>query len=259
MIWPDPSVRYGPFGHLPEVIGGDREAAILPAPGETIRRVRTPPSEAHPPKQVTLTLKLSATGDVEGQGEESYTGFDAALLRENLERVDENQRRQAVEMAALACSFQAAVLDDLVIHDAPGVGALLFLHLPSFHSARFARVEGKRLVVATPIFPAALGQRYVALAARTTPLLINGSELSTTQIHLQPPDGFRASNPGIPANVTSSFGQFRRATHLDGTALVIEEQLEVKLGRVSPTEYPDFVHFTAAADQAQLQEVDFEP
>jgi hypothetical protein len=45
-LWLDPSVRYAPTDRLPEVIEGEREAAVLPGPGETLQLTHTPPAHA---------------------------------------------------------------------------------------------------------------------------------------------------------------------------------------------------------------------
>jgi hypothetical protein len=254
-LWLDPSVRFGPFNELPEQVAGERDAVLLPGPGEKeLRMLRTPPGKPPPPKTVKLQLTLSAEGDVEGQGEEIYAGFDAAFLRQALERYDESQRKQAVEVA-LARSFRGSVLDKLEVVGESKVNAPTTLRY-HFTSPRFARVEGTKLVLATPIFPAALGQRYVALAGRTTPLLIAGSEASATEIRIQLPAGFHATSTGAPASIQTPFGLYQRVARVEGQTLIVDEQARVNNGRVTPKLYPDFVRFTAAVDQAQQQQLE---
>lgn len=254
-LWLDPSVRFGPFDELPEQVAGEREAVLLPGPGEKeLRLVRTPPGKPPTPKTVKLHLSLSPEGDVQGDGEETYAGFDAAFLRQALERYDASQRKQAVEVA-LARSFRGAALDRLEVVGEPKVGAPTTLRY-HFTSPHFARAEGARLLLSTPIFPAALGQRYVALAARTTPLLLAGSEASATEIRIDVPAGFRATGLGTPASITTPFGLYQRVARVEGATLIVDEQARLNNGRISPQAYPDFVRFTAAVDQAQQQQLE---
>ena len=42
-VWVDTSVRFGPFGELPEPAMGGREAYLLPEPGKPLEKVETPP------------------------------------------------------------------------------------------------------------------------------------------------------------------------------------------------------------------------
>lgn len=250
-IWLDPSVRFGPFDELPEQVAGEREAVVLPEAGEGLRMVKTPPARPDQPKSVKLRLAIDALGNVTGEGEETYSGFDAAFLRSGLERYDEQQRKQAVEVA-LSRSFHGAALEKLDVAAPQQVGAPLTLSY-RFISPHFARSEPGRLVFNTSIFPLALGQRYVSLANRTTPLLINGNESSVTEVRMELPAGMKAVDLGQPANITGPFGTFKRAAKLEGNTLVLDEYAEVKQGRVSPESYADFVRFTAAVDQAQQQ------
>ncbi|MBS2028670.1 MAG: hypothetical protein JST54_12280 [Deltaproteobacteria bacterium] len=253
-LWLDPSVRYGPFGTLPDQVAGDREAVILPEPGEVLQLVKTPPAPPDAPKQVKLHLTLDAQGNVVGEGSEVYAGYEAAYLRQALERFDELQRKQAVEVA-LSRSFRGAALETLTVDTQQACGAPLTLNY-KFTSPHFARAETGKLVLATPIFPLSLGQRFIALAQRTTPLLIGGNESSQSEVRIDLPTGFKATVLGDPANIQTPFGAYKRAARVEQNTLVLDEVSTLNQGRVFPKAYPEFVKFTAAVDQAQQQQME---
>jgi len=252
-LWLDPSVRFGPFDAVPEQAAGGHDALVLPAPGEAMRTVKTPAAAPDVPKKVKLHLELDAQGNVVAQGQEIYEGFDAAYLRQALQRYDELQQRQAVEVA-LSRSFHGAALESLDLQTTNECGAPLALTY-KFTSREFARPEPGKLVLATPIFPLSLGQRFVALAQRTTPLLIAGAESTASEIRIELPPGFKPLDLGEPANIQTPFGGYKRVARLEGGTLVLDELAQLNQGRIMPVSYPDFVKFTASVDQAQQQQM----
>jgi hypothetical protein len=254
LIWLDPSARFAPFGELPDVVAGEREAVVLPEPGDAIEQVKTPAAPPLRPKQVKLHLSLNAQGDVTGIGSEVYQGFEAAYLRQALERLDEPQRKQAVEVA-LSRTFRGAALSKLSLQAEPGVGAPLSFEY-TFTSPRFGRPDGNRMVLATPLFPLGLGQRYVSMATRSLPLLIPATESADSEFQVDLPPGFTVQSSGQPVSIATRFGAYSRSVRVEKSQLIIRESAVLHPGRIPPDQYPEFIKFAASVDQAQTQDID---
>src|SRR5262249_21173915 len=139
-VWLDTVFRFGPFGELPDVAAG-REAYLLPEPGLSLEKVRTPVSTDSNGKQVTLALSLKEDGPLEGEGQETYLGFGAAQLSEALDSIPPDQREQALQ-SALSRYFGGAQLSKLTLDLKRQVGASVTVRY-AFKAPRFARAEGK--------------------------------------------------------------------------------------------------------------------
>ncbi|TMA21967.1 MAG: hypothetical protein E6J85_06155, partial [Deltaproteobacteria bacterium] len=94
----DPAYRLAPFDALPAFARG-QDAWVVPEPGEEPQRIRTPEAEGSTGsgRRVTFTLSLDGEGGASGEGRDAYLGFDGANLKDALERLDEPQRKQAIE------------------------------------------------------------------------------------------------------------------------------------------------------------------
>lgn len=250
-IFLEPSVRFAPFGQLPPALQG-REAAVLPRIGESLKMVRTPGDGSADGREIVLKLALAEDGSLSGTGEERYSGFDAAYLRAGLERLDEERRRQALE-SSVARTFRNSVLTRFEIDEPERSGAPVIIRY-EFRAPGFARPTGEGLAITRGLFPANLARRYVALASRTTPLLIGQPERVTVSAELSLPSGMIASVDGAPVKLTSEYGDYARAESLEGNLLRLDETLTLELARIPPSSYPAFVEFVTAIDRAQSRE-----
>ncbi|QSQ20060.1 DUF3858 domain-containing protein [Pyxidicoccus parkwayensis] len=253
-VWVDTSVRFGPFGELPEPAMGGREAYLLPEPGRPLEKVETPPMKEAPGKEVKLSLKLSADGQLTGKGDEVYSGFEAAQLAEAFNQLSAESRNQALQ-GAVARYFGGASLSGVKLEHEEQVGAPFVLHY-EFTVPRFGRQEGdKRMALGPLTFPAQLGRRYVQLSTRTTPLYIDNTESSRTQVTLELPGGWKLSDPQASLNVDSPFGRFTRSEKQEGNTLSINESLRLPRNRVFPKQYEQFSGFTGDVDLIQTREL----
>src|SRR5262249_36751577 len=185
-LWLDTSVRFGPFGVLPEQAMGQRDAWLLPEPGRPLLHKQTPAAHPDAGKQVKLELRLSAQGDLAGTAEQGYHGFDGAHLGEALESLSSTQRNQALQ-AALSRNYPGAELTSLSIDIKRVVGAPVAIRY-TFVASRYARTEGRKLILPTLTFPVHLGQRYVQVSSRQTPLFVDGTEKQHLSAILTVPD-----------------------------------------------------------------------
>ncbi|MBJ6761206.1 tetratricopeptide repeat protein [Myxococcaceae bacterium JPH2] len=253
-VWVDTSVRFGPFGELPETAMGEREAYLMPEPGKAQQKVTTPALKERPGKQVKLDLELSTDGKLTGKGDEVYTGFEAAQIAEAFEQLSAESRNQALQ-GAVSRYFGGAELSSVKLDRATEVGAPFVLHY-EFTVPRFGRVEGdQKMVLGALTFPALLGRRYVELSSRDTPLFIDSMEASRTQVTLTMPQGWKLADPQASLKVDSDFGHFARTEKQEGRTLTLNESLQVPRNRISPRDYEKFSAFAGDVDLIQVREM----
>ncbi|HEX8704527.1 MAG TPA: tetratricopeptide repeat protein, partial [Myxococcaceae bacterium] len=145
-IWVDTSIRFGPFGRLPETALGGFPGYLLAEPGRPSEKLQTPPWEEPPAKKVRLMLELKADGTLTGQGEEVYSGFEGANLADAFEALSAESRQQALQNA-VARYFGGADLTMVKLDHPEEVGAPFTLRY-EFKVPRFATMEGpKRLAL----------------------------------------------------------------------------------------------------------------
>ncbi|MDX2009276.1 MAG: tetratricopeptide repeat protein, partial [Myxococcaceae bacterium] len=207
-VWLDALVRFAPFGELPEFAMGEREAWVLPRPGEVPERTTTPPRTTQPSKTVVLTASLDEDGVLKGEGVETYAGYDAAQLAEALEQLSPEQRKQALEQA-LSRMFGGADLEQVDVEAPREVGASVKVSY-RFSASRFARREGNTLVLGALTFPWNLGRRYLVLGQRVTPLFIESSESTVSKVTLTVPEGYRLKDGGSDLKTSCDWGRFVR-------------------------------------------------
>ncbi|WP_163866376.1 tetratricopeptide repeat protein [Myxococcus eversor] len=253
-VWVDTSVRFGPFGELPEFAMGGRDAYLLPEPGRKLEVVKTPQVKESAGKQVRLTLSLDAEGKLSGKGEETYLGFEAAQLAEAFNQLSAESRNQALQ-GAVARYFGGAALSSVKLDHEDAVGAPFVLRY-EFTVPRFGRLEGDRRMALGPLtFPAQLGRRYVQLSSRRTPLYIDNTEASNTQVTVSLPSGWKLPDPQPALDVKNPFGHFTRTEKQEGSTLTITESLRLPRARVSPRQYEQFSGFTGDVDLIQTREM----
>jgi cellulose synthase operon protein C len=247
-IWLDTSVRLSPFGVLPESAVG-REAWLFPEPGRPLEKTTTPAAASPRGKLVTLEMELSAEGALRGDAVERYVGYEAVTLAEGLEQLAPDQRKQALQ-GALARYFGGAEMEriDLELPKEPG-GELVLRY--RFGVPRFGRVEGKRLVLGALTYPVQLGRRFLQLGSRSTPLFIGESDRTNASVNVKVPPGFALNGPLPETKLPSEFGSYVRREHQRGNVLHIEEEYELRMGRIPPARYDDFAHFAGQVDLLQ--------
>ncbi len=257
VAWLDPSTRQNPFGAVPGWLAGC-EALVLPQAGEPPLLDRTPERAVEEDgREVGIRVALAADGTGELTGTDRYRGVLGAMLKAQLEPLDQSQRRQALE-GMLSKSFQGIALAELTFEGEDDPAAPLLIRWKG--RARIARPDGAGLLIDASPLPARLGSRYVRLASRATPLLLASPERSTLRLELVPPPGLQAvAEP--PARLESGFGSYLRTDTPAGPGggLLREERLELARGRIRPERYRDFAAFAASVDGLQEGPIRFTP
>jgi cellulose synthase operon protein C len=252
VFWLDPSVRWAPFGALPPG-ARDAEVLVLPRPGQSLRRERTPATPAPDATEVVLRIRVGADGDAVIEGTERYAGFEGAGAKAAIDPVDETGRRRAFEQA-LSRSFRSLRLEEIRFEGERQVGTPLVIRYRA-RVGGLARAADGRLVIDDAPYPTRLGARLAPLASRESPLLIGIGERSTLRIEIEPPPG-AVPRPGAPVRLSAPEGSYVREERVEGGRLVREDRLELVRSRVSPAAYPDFARFAAAVDEAQALPLD---
>lgn len=256
-LWLDTSLRFGPFGQLPEQAAGARQAWLLPEPGRPGREIKTPVQPKEDGKRVELKLSLGADGVLAGVGDEKYVGREAAQLAEALEQLSPDQKNQALQ-SALSRYFGGAELSGLRLDGERAVGAPLTVHY-EFRAPRFGRLEGEgaqqRMMLPPITFPVHLGRRFVQLGSRRTPLFIDDTELTRTHAEVQLPGGFTLREPIAGYQLHARFGGYDRNEKVDAGKLAIDEVYRLEMARVAPRDYEAFSRFAGEVDLVQSRDL----
>ena len=252
-VWLDTLVRFAPFGELPEQAAGGREAYLLPEPGLPLQAVRTPPVSPSAGKEVTLDMALDTDGTLVGKATDVYRGFEAAQLAEALEALSTEDRQQALQ-SALGANFGGAELSNIKVESTRAVGATVTVRY-AFHTARFARAEGPRVVLGPLTYPTFLGRRYVQAGARRLPLFIDATEAVHSRVTLALPAGWVLDAPLPKADVTTPFGRFARTEAQVGSKLNVEESYRLDMARIPVARYDAFAQFAGEVDLLQSRDV----
>ena len=249
--WVDPSYRLAPFDQLPPFLRG-QDAWVVPEPGEEPQQIRTPAGVAADGREVALQLSLDAGGAATGTGRDRHKGFEAAGLKDALERFDETQRRQAVE-SMLARGLRGVELDSLAAEGETEVGGATTLVYGL--RVQLARRDGNMLFVPASLMPQRLSRRWVQKADRTLPLLVDSAEKQTTRAEVALPAGFHLRSAPPPATLRTPFGDFTWSAREERGKLVIEESFALPQQRVTPAQYADFAEFARRLDDVEGREL----
>lgn len=254
VVWLDPLVRFAPFGELPEVALGGREAYLLPDQDKPLERTTTPAAEKKVTRHTVLKLALSDDGTLTGEGEEKYIGYAAAALSEALESLTVDQREQALQ-GALARYFGGAEMENLDLDVPRKVGAQVTVRY-RFKAPRFAREEGPtRKVLKAVTFPNWLGRRYLSLSERRTPLFIDNTEYTVGKTTLSLPKGWVLAGEKVNVNSPGRFGSYSRQESQAGDTVTIHESLTLPMGRIEPKDYQAFGEFAGSVDLIQERDL----
>ena len=257
-LWVDPSYRLAPFGRLP-VFARGQAAWILPEPGEEPALVQTPSEEQNQDgRTLALDLAVDAEGLAAGEGRDEHLGFEAASLKDSLEKMDKDHRKQGVE-AMLSRGLRGVALEGLQTEresEAGGSGTLVYRL-----KAQLGRKEGRDLALPASALPARLTRRWAQKAERTLPLLFDAAENQTLLLSVRLPQGYHLEQPPRPVEVRSRFGLYRWSAQEEAgpagapAKVVLREELRLPLQRIAPADYPAFVQFVRAVDAAQEAEL----
>jgi cellulose synthase operon protein C len=254
--WLDGSGRHVPFGALQERLR-DREALILPRPGEPPTRDRTPASvPIAEGRESEYEVRLAADGSAELTGTEKFSGVIGAAAKELFLRADETQQRQAIEMI-YAGSLTGLSIGEVTLGGLDEPDQPLTIRWRG-RAPALAQMSGAGLQLEWLGPPSQLARQFATVSSRSSPLLVDELLGQRTRGTVVPPAGF-AAPAAAPSQIDSLFGRYQRRERNEGGALLWEEELVVPLARISPADFPAFAAFAAAVDAAQGRSVALVP
>src|SRR5438045_3923159 len=120
--WIDPSYRLAPFNQLPAFLRG-QDGWVVPEPGEEAAYLQLPQTlpDQRDGRSLQLSLSLDAEGLASGTGRDEHHGFEAASLKDALQRLDGEQRKQAVE-SMLGRGLRGVTVESLAIEREAEIG-----------------------------------------------------------------------------------------------------------------------------------------
>ena len=256
-VWIDPAYRLAPFGQLPAFVRG-QDGWVVPEPGEAPVRVQLPASlpEGKDGRVISIEVALSPDGSAQGTGRDEHRGFEAAGLKDALERMDSDQRKQAVE-AMLGRGLRGVALEKLSAEHEGDVGGTATLVYSL--RAQIARKDSAQLFAPATLLPARLVRRWASKADRTTALLVDAPEDETVHAVLALPAALHLRDAPAAVALDTPFGSFHWSAREEGGRLVLDESLRIPQQRIAPAQYAEFVAFAKAVDEAQGQELRLAP
>ena len=246
-IWLSLGSKYAPFGYVPAEARG-MPAYVLSERGAEATKV----TSEGVPDRITYTgdIRLAADGSAQVELEQTLQGKYATALRGGLSEMAQQQIRDLVQTRLLGQSLRGARLEkyELLHLEDPDQPLVLktWSKVPTF-----AQIAGGVLLVAPPFAPR-VGQ-LAALPQRQTPLLMADSSEQQILLRLHAPVAGEAAVAGANfAPQELSFGEFKVSIRdrRDGDVIVIDRTIKLPAGRVQVSEYPKFLGFARAADDA---------
>jgi tetratricopeptide (TPR) repeat protein len=255
--WVDPSYRLAPFNQLPPFLRG-QDAWVVPEPGEEPAYIQLPGAlpDQRDGRELRMDLELDAEGAATGTGRDEHHGFEAASLKDALERLDRDQRKQAVE-SMLGRGLRGVTLESLAVEHETDLGGPATLIYGV--QVQVARRDGSQLFVPSSMVPSRLARRWLQTAERQVPLLVDQPEVLSQRISLTLPRERHLRGGPQPISLATPFGTYRWSAREQAGKLVIEESLAMPQQRVRPALYAGFAEFARTVDQAQSQELVIAP
>ncbi len=108
-------------------------------------------------------------------------------------------------------------------------------------------------------FPKAFAPVYASMDRRKTGLELVAPWRYSCKAAYDLPDGFVAKRVPGDMRVENEFGLVSRVTKREGRKLVVETELELRVRRVAPSDYPAFRSFCLVADRAELERFELAP
>src|SRR5205823_290599 len=113
------------------------------------------------------------------------------------------------------------------------------------------------LVLPAP-FPAQLGKRYIGVAARKTPLLVDYAPPTHVHARIAVPERMVASLPP-PVRAEAPFGLFEQAASSGAGAVELDARFAMSDARLQPGDYRSIVDFAQRVDRAEAKALEIRP
>lgn len=212
-----------------------------------------PPEMNDRQRVITVTIKEDGSATIVEKG--TVTGMDAGQMRS---RFQEGSKREKVWEEWYSRVFDAVKVDKLSFND------LSNYNLPVEYTAeytvpRFARKEGRGVVIRPSLFPSKMLENYGQLSEREHDLLLEFPRTRSEKVVFELPAGWKAKSLPQPVERDSPLGSFRLKARSEGNRIEIESGMTLKAPRIPKGDYKAWRDFAGEVDRAQDDEIVVEP
>lgn len=251
-LWIDPRYRHAPTGFVSPALRGARAFPLTAGP---LVRGRVP-TENGDDRRMDFDVKLGGDGSAEVSVREELRGWPAVEWREALEKLAADRVGPEFEQHTLGFHFPGASLLALA-WEGKDDDAGPFVVRYRFRAPQLARRVGRELILPAP-FAAQLGKRYVGVAARKTPLMIDYAPPTHVHARVALPERTVATLPPR-VRAEAQFGTFEQAVVDAAGAVELDARFAMSDARLPAEEYRAIVDFAARVDRAEAKAIAIRP
>jgi hypothetical protein len=240
--------QYAPFGYVPAEARGmpghelsvDGQAPVLvPNVGDQDRL------------EYEGSVRIAPSGSAELSLRQRFVGKYAMRLRAGLTQVPEGRLHEVLEARLLNQALPGARLGKYQVLAEHDLDEPLVVEM-QVNLGGFAEVHPDRMLIEPPLMPRL--SRLAALSERQTPLLIREPMHQSARLTIQLAPGTRVWGAQQGRVVEGPYEVVVKDV-VTPTQLILDREVSIAAGRVSPEEYPKFLAFTRAAEQLLTQPV----
>jgi tetratricopeptide (TPR) repeat protein len=238
--------QYAPFGYVPVEARG-MPAFELSVDGQ--RPLSVPLVGDQDRLEYEGKVRIAEDGSADVALRQRFVGKYAIRLRAGLTQVPEGRLHEVIEQRLLAQALPGATLVDFAVEGQNDLDAPLIVDMQA-KVERFAEVDADRIVIEPPLMPRLT--RLATLAERQTPLLIREAMHQSARLEIALRPGTQVW--GLRQGEVKQ-GDYSVTAHdaASDTALVLDREVSIAAGRVSPADYARFVTFTRDGEQLLAQ------
>jgi cellulose synthase operon protein C len=243
VVWLTVVDKYAPFGYLPAQIRGTQAYRL---------GVEEPAKETIPLGATRDGFDTDGSGELRSDGSarldliQTFSGKLAIVLRNVLAQEPQSQLKAFVEGKLFGRALQGSrVVSFEFIHQTDLDQPLVLkasVDVPSF-----VQIRGHEMVLSPPFTPNLT--QLVALASRTTPLILSESSEQHLTLRLSLPKGAQVQS--LPNRVLRE--EDREVVvkdHMDSAVLVLDRSIRMPAGRVAIEQYATFSRYVREASDA---------
>ncbi len=252
MAWLTLAEQFAPFGYVPVEARGmpghelsveGRRPVVVPMVGDQDRL------------EYEGTVELLANGSARLSLSQRFLGKYAIRLRAGLTEVPEGRLHEVLESRLLAQALPGAELSDYEIEGQSDLDAPLVVKMRAT-LAKFADVQPDRIVIEPPLMPRLT--RLASLSERQTPLLIREAMHQSARLAIKLAKGTQVWGTQNARVAEQEFVVIANDS-VKGDTLLLDREVSIAAGRVSPENYARFLAFTREAEQLLAQPVVLTP
>ena len=248
----DPRYRHAATGFISPTLRGARAFAVAAGPLTDSRVPGANPDD----RRMDFDVKLAADGSGDVTVRERLRGWPALEWREALEKLAADRVQPEFEQHTLGFHFPGASLVALS-WEGKDDDAGPFIVSYRFRAPQLARRVGRGLVMQAP-FPAQLGKRYIGVAARKTPLLIDYAPPTQVHARIALPERTVATLPP-PVRAATAWASFEQAASSGAGAVELDARFAMSDARLPPADYRAIVEFAQRVDRAEAKALEIRP